>query len=828
MRREYTPLIALLVLAGGLRFVGLTRGESDFDPSGQAGAEVYYHFHPDEETLVRAALRLQSLFEPPLTAYGTLPMLLGRAALAVGGVFNPGPLDFDGAGRAFALQTLRFFSAVLSLLTVALVYWFGRRHWGWKVGILAALFTAVAPVALQQAHFYTVDGTFALLALAVLVVGAEAVAADRRGLLIAAGALVGLAAATRLNGLLLGAVLALTYLLGPALDWRRASARLRRPDLWLAGLAAVGVLLALQPYLITQPGILLREDSSNDFGFSLKVARGEMLRPWSMADTHTTPFLHYWTDLWPQAVGGPLTVFFVLGFAWALWRREWAGLVLAGWCGVYFFILGGLHTKHVRYLLPLLGGLSLLAAVLAVEVQRRWRWPGLAAIGLVALHATAYGVAFAGIYRVEDSRIQAARWLFVNVPEGRNIGLETGGFSLQSLIDGGRYGKHFLNSGRLFTTRGYMTCATAAEYLQGQLSTAHFVALTDVNRYRQYTEVPRRRPVLHDFYTILVAGELGFAPVQRFAVSPSLLGLDFDTERGEPSFYGYDHPAVYILQRTNRFDADWAAFRAMWRTDPRCADADLSEVAALIQDGDLARAEARLASVSARYPHMRLAALIAADVGMKLAKPRAQQHALDCYVSGYRDKSLSGQLIPWAAGWSLGELGLPDQALAVLTDGSNKCSLMSQAHRTMMAQSYLPIASRLARRGDVVRAAEVYKMAVQIDPCPAVCNALAALASRDGRPQEALTWWEVSLELDALQVDILRLAGETAYHLGRTKQAFWLLARAVELDPEYSPAQQAASYKALAAAVEQEGDVSRAAEWRARARVLLGESPSEK
>ena len=34
-------------------------------------------------------------------------------------------------------------------------------------------------------------------------------------------------------------------------------------------------------------------------------------------------------------------------------------------------------------------------------MQRRRRRPGLVAIGLVALHATAYGVAFAGIYRVE-------------------------------------------------------------------------------------------------------------------------------------------------------------------------------------------------------------------------------------------------------------------------------------------------------------------------------------------------------------------------------------------------------------------------------------------
>ena len=54
--------------------------------------------------------------------------------------------------------------------------------------------------------------------------------------------------------------------------------------------------------------------------------------------------------------------------------------------------------------------------------------------------AMAYGLAFAEIYRVEDSRIQAARWIFAEVPSGQNIGVETGGFSMQGLIDGRRYG----------------------------------------------------------------------------------------------------------------------------------------------------------------------------------------------------------------------------------------------------------------------------------------------------------------------------------------------------------------------------------------------------
>jgi Tfp pilus assembly protein PilF len=814
MRKEPIYLIAVLVVAAALRFTGLTQGESDFVPTGEPGAKAYYHFHPDEETLARAALRLESLFEPPLTAYGTLPMLLGRGVLEFFGLFRDGPLEVGGESRAFVIQTLRVLSALCSLATVALVYWLGRRHWGLGVGIGAAGFTALAPVAIQQAHFYTVDGIFTLLALAVLAVGMEAVIADRRGLLLFAGALVGLAGATRLNGLALGGVVASGFLLGRNLNWRAAALRLKRPDLWLSGLAALVVLLMLEPYLATQPEILLRDDYSDDFGYSLKVARGEVIRPWSMVDVHTVPYLHYWTHLWPQAVGWPLTLLFVGGFGYALWRRAWAGLVVACWCGLYFFSIGGLHTKHVRYLLPMLPGLSLLAAGLCAGL---WRWrPGQVATAAIALYTAAYGVAFAGIYRGEDSRIQAARWIYEQVPRGQNIGLETGGFSLQGLVDGKRYGKHFINSRRLFSTRGYLACRTGAEYLQGQLDQAHFVAITDVNRYRQYAAVPGLFPVLHDFYTKLVAGELGFEPVRRFKVYPTLLGLDFGDDNAEPSFYGYDHPAVLVLRRTEQFDAAWVMWKESLRADARCADGVLAGLATALNAGDLDRAEVLLEEVETSYPHMRLAALVAAELHGRRGKEEQMQAALTRYVWGYEDKSHSAQLIPWAAGSSLVDLGLLDLARAALVDGANKRSFMRAEHKTTMARSYTRIARRLLRDGEQMLAEEVLRMAALIDARPGTCNALAELASEDGRRKEALSWWETSLELDARQVHVLRLAGKLAYELERYGQALYWLARAVELDGRLNPAQKAEDYEALAAEAEKVGEAERAAELRAR------------
>ena len=66
-------LLALsLAIGAATRLTGLFRGAEprwgvgDLDHSEAA----FYHFHPDEDKVVDAALTLDSPFSPPMTAYG--------------------------------------------------------------------------------------------------------------------------------------------------------------------------------------------------------------------------------------------------------------------------------------------------------------------------------------------------------------------------------------------------------------------------------------------------------------------------------------------------------------------------------------------------------------------------------------------------------------------------------------------------------------------------------------------------------------------------------------------------------------------------------------
>ncbi len=812
MRKDLILFIAILILGAVLRLVGLTRGISDVVP--QSATSAFYTFHPDEETLLGAALQFDSLLQPPLTAYGVFPMLVARATLGLSSFFYEGELTLEhAAARPTIFVVARLLSVLFSLGTLALVYWLGRHFFNPRVAALATALVACAPLAIQQAHFYTVDGVFVPLMLAALAAMLLALENRQRRWYIIAGFLIGLAAATRLNGALLGLVLLAAYMLKDRPQGAGAAfiiARLKRPELWIAGLLALATLFVLQPYLLSDFTLMQRAQNSDDFAYSLQIARGEVLRPWTLIDVHTLPYLHYWTHLWPQAVGWPLALLLVVGMGYALWSWRWVQLLLLAWCAVYFSTIGGLHTKHVRYLLPMLPCLALLAAAFLDELARRWRWPTTLLISVVIVYTAAYGTAFARIYSIEDSRLQAARWLYANVPIGSRIAVENGGFSLGEFIDDAEYRKRNIVSGMLFGTRGYLLCESGRQYLYSRVEDTDYIAVTDVNRYVQYTAVPEMYPVLAGFYKKLFAGELGFEPVQRFKVHAEWGGWRFVGENAEPSFYGYDHPAVWILKRTSSFAEDWERWRQELRNDDHCADALLQQTATALRDDRVSEAAISVHQARQRYEDFLLMALIEAEILQQQGDEEGAAQSLRAYAQGYVMPVLMAQYIPWAAAASLLLLDLPDLAHAALADGVTKGAYMRPWQKRQLADSYASIAVLSIRSGHDELAAETYRFAALADPRAEFCNALAQLAIQGQRREEALSWWQTSLELDETQVDILRLAGKTAYQLSAYDQALLYLGRAVELDAQLSVEQKISDYNALAQEAQITGTAKRA------------------
>ena len=237
--------------------------------------------------MVGAALGPIDPFAPELTSYGTLPIYLLRGVLELNRIV---------LGRDFKNQeshedvryvyiTARILAALVSCLTLYLVWAMGMRWFGELTGLFAVFIVAVAPLAIQLAHFYTVDGQFTLLVMAAIHAILNALEKDDRRWFIWAGVLIGLSGAVRLIGLSVGLVL----LAGHLIRQRHLKAALDR-KVWMAGLAAVLALLALQPFLVTDWDLIFRTRSSNDLGYSMIVARESVSFPgawWMSTPSHT-------------------------------------------------------------------------------------------------------------------------------------------------------------------------------------------------------------------------------------------------------------------------------------------------------------------------------------------------------------------------------------------------------------------------------------------------------------------------------------------------------------------------------------------------------------
>ena len=781
-------LILCLILGCSLRFVGLTRGDSSFVLNGTGQSEAskaFYHFHPDETTVIQAALGPIDPFAPKLTAYGLLPVYLLRGVLELNRVVFG--WDFENQlspdGTRYIYVTARGLSALISCVTLYLVWLVGVRWFDELTGLLAVCVVAAAPIAIQLAHFYTVDSAFTMLILASMYALLRSLERPGWRWFIATGLLIGLAASVRLMGLSVGLVLLVGYV-----TRQRQLKAIFAPPIYLAGLIAVVVLLALQPYIATNWDLLSQDVSGISFGFGMKVARGETLSAWSLVDVHTTPYLYHWTHLWPLGVGWPLTLLFLFGVSYALWKIDHhKGLILL-WAGIYFYVIGGLHTKPIRYLLPLLPFFALLTAAFCAWLVRapRFVWVrrlGIAICSAAFIYSTAYGIAFAGLYAEEDSRIQAARWIDEHIRATSRIGVERGGFSMRGLIDSKKYAVRTINTGTLFGLRGFMTCQAELTYLLSQLRNPEYLVIIDANRYKQFIAAPELVPGGVTFYHMLMAGELGFDLVQRFRHYPTLGSIAFKDDDSEPTFTGFDHPTVRIFKK--RDNAAWQRGQALLRerlsSNPHCVDSLLATASSTLQSGNFHQSLQTTRQVIAQVPQSKLAHLIQAEIYRQMG--RATHEAVEPYNAETKKRN-NRHLISWASGMSLFDLGLTDLALFVLDSGTRQVPYFSNVGVVSMASAYAHLATMIYDREQQEAAEKVFTLSTQIHPLPMAYFNLAVIALDDEDYKRAATHLEQSLQLDANQANAHAILGKIrAAFLPDPDKARHHIKKAIELDP---------------------------------------------
>ncbi len=319
-------------------------------------------------------------------AYGTLPLFMAYAGVQAHRELEQiAPNLFEWPGQAVIW---RFLSAFFDVGTIIFVFFTGSRLHNRWAGLVAALLYAVAPLAIQKAHFGTVNAITAFwVALALW----AAVGVQDRGRYFyyaVFGVAFGFALAGRINLLPLVGVVGLAMIVYtlPALDRALpATIRTRMISRAVSGLLLAGFMTVLafrlaNPYAFQGPsffGLLpndrfLADIASAQFGVS-----GASDAPPNYQWVGRMDYLYPLKDifLWGMGIAPALLAWF--GWAWAGWqliaRRlgSTRNLFLFAWVLVYFGFMGQQWVMTMRYFLPLYSALALLGGWAIVELVRR-------------------------------------------------------------------------------------------------------------------------------------------------------------------------------------------------------------------------------------------------------------------------------------------------------------------------------------------------------------------------------------------------------------------------------------------------------------------------
>jgi len=292
------------------------------------------------------------------------------------------------------------------------------------VGALAALFLALSPTAAQHAHFITPDTYVTFFAVAATLFALRVLRTGRTRDYLVAGALAGLAAGSKYNGIIALAPLVVAHLLRvewSARRWATWRRLLDRPFLLALGMAPLAFVIST-PYAIITPRAFL-----SDILFEARhYASGH---PGMEGDTIVWYLRYLWS--W-EGVIFTLAVVQLVRIAAQQRRRD---LVLACFPVAYFLMIANYTVRNERTALLLIPFLCLLAAAGLVSIvgwTARLRWgPTMRTVGIVLLvifflafplrRVLAVNQEFAG----PDARGLAQAWVDANLPPDAKVAAES-------------------------------------------------------------------------------------------------------------------------------------------------------------------------------------------------------------------------------------------------------------------------------------------------------------------------------------------------------------------------------------------------------------------
>jgi YYY domain-containing protein len=564
-------LLALLIVflaALALRLYGLDWDDgADLHPDELFIAKIvlidriHISWPPDWGTLLdpaRSGLNPRSV--DPATgqyrefAYGALPLWVTDFVAWV--LSRLTGVDWNGMDHAYLVG--RAISALLSALTVLPIAALGVAVGGRAVGLLAALFAALAPMSIQLGHFFTTDSWltfFVTCCLLACVLAAQVGSAKRFAV---AGATFGLAMATKGSVFTLAVPIAAAVAIDAARRWqpqmKTPPVRAALIHTAAAAVAAFVAFGAFEPYALLRPAVYLQSLKTQ-----ADIVSGRFDVPFTRVYAGTTP-VGYQLEQFVRWGYGPMAGVLALAgvvllVLVALRQRTPVAIVLLAWFVTYGTVLVVADVKFLRYLEPLAPVFAVGAGLALARVAAATRSPRFGAvlkpIPLLALIlAIGWTAAFMTIYAHENPRLAASRWIYATVPPGSTLTAEYWDDALPRSL-GYAFSPATAGLGTIsLDLYRDLPPAEATDAIYDDIAAADNIVQSSQRVEAAVDAAPWRYPVQERYFNELERDALGFTRIAAFARMPALGPLLFDDRHADESFINYDHPRVAIYRRT--------------------------------------------------------------------------------------------------------------------------------------------------------------------------------------------------------------------------------------------------------------------------------------
>lgn len=409
------PLHALLVLALAaglaLRLYGIHWGLPD-------ASHPFHSYHPDEALHLFAAEWLAggTIFPKHFMYGGTVYFALLNAFSHMAEMLQ----DVLGGGNLLADTILlgRYVLVGVALITILLTYHTGRLLFDRSVGVFAALFLAIAPGHIVWAQRLRPDEISVFLTVVILYLSVKLLHDKSGSLRYCAyiGAVLGAAISLRFPLVILASV-PLTALL---LDSGETSLVGRVRSIFGRRMFVMCLCVPVA-YAVTSPQTFMYPDI---FLEGLKVQWRYQSNPFPDAVGMGPGFYQYGWLMLRQALGYALYALVLLGVLYALFRRTAADWLLLAAIVPYFVLTSFTSWVVVRYTLPLVPLLAILAARVAhlgLSSRLLHRIAGYAMISLVVGWTLLGDAAYLRLQADKNVRDLATEWIGQHVPRGSSI-----------------------------------------------------------------------------------------------------------------------------------------------------------------------------------------------------------------------------------------------------------------------------------------------------------------------------------------------------------------------------------------------------------------------